>query len=417
MPRILTVSEMPKGPATEEMLLEVKNLSTWFDTGFGIVQAVQEASLSLKRGKTLCVVGESGSGKSVMARSILQIVPRPGRIVGGEILLHDAGGIVDIAKLDPRGPQVRSIRGRDISMIFQEPMSSLSPVHTIGHQIVEAIRLHRRVSKAEARDRAVEVLEQVRMPRPRQSLDSYPFEFSGGMRQRAMTAMALACEPKLLIADEPTTALDVTTQAEILDLLRELQARYGMSVMFITHDMGVVAEIAEEVAVMQLGRIVERGPVDAIFHDPQHPYTRRLLDSVLKLERRAHRATGPGADPDGVAPAREPLLRVRDLSMRFAPRARLFRKPSGDTVTAVDGVSFDLYRGETLGIVGESGSGKTTLGRCVLRVLRPSGGSIRFRSRAAGEVDLAALPARALKPYWGEIRMISRTRSPRSIRA
>jgi peptide/nickel transport system ATP-binding protein len=393
----------------DDVLLKVKGLTTWFDTGFATVKAVQDASFTLRRGKTLCVVGESGSGKSVAARSILQIVPRPGRIVGGEILLHGSSlpaardGVVDLAKLDPRGRDIRSIRGRDISMIFQEPMSSLSPVHTIGHQIVEAIRLHRRVSKAEARARAVEVLEQVRMPRPLHSLDSYPFEFSGGMRQRAMTAMALACEPKLLIADEPTTALDVTTQAEIIDLIQELQARYAMSVMFITHDMGVVAEIAEQVVVMQLGQVVERGPVDAIFHDPQHPYTKRLLASVLKLERRAHRVPTATAD---IAASREVVLSVRGLRMQYPPRARLFRKPRGGPVRAVDDVSFDLYRGETLGIVGESGSGKTTLGRCVLRVLRPSGGSIRFQSRTSGEVDLATLPQRALKPYWGEIRFV-----------
>jgi peptide/nickel transport system ATP-binding protein len=391
-----------------DVLLEVKDLSTWFDTGFGIIKAVEQASFSLKRGKTLCIVGESGSGKSVTARSILQIVPRPGRIMAGQILLHGAAtpsarnGVVDIARLHPRGREVRSIRGRDISMIFQEPMSSLSPVHSIGHQIIEAIRLHRRVSKAVARERAIEVLEQVRIPRPHQSLESYPFEFSGGMRQRAMTAMALACEPKLLIADEPTTALDVTTQAEILDLIKELQGRYGMSVLFITHDMGVVAEIAEEVVVMQLGRVVERGPVDAIFHDPQHPYTKRLLASVLKLERRAHRA----AVTSPIATATEAVLRVEGLSMIFPPRARLFRRATDAPVKAVDGVSFELLRGETLGIVGESGSGKTTLGRCVLRVLRPSGGSIRFHSRSAGEVDLAPLPERALKPYRREIRMV-----------
>ena len=408
-------------PASDDMLLEVKNLSTWFETGFGTIKAVEQASFSLKRGKTLCVVGESGSGKSVAARSILQIVPRPGRIISGEILLHGTdgpsarNGVVDIARLDPRGREVRAIRGRDISMIFQEPMSSLSPVHSIGHQIVEAIRLHRHVSKAEARERAVEVLEQVRIPRPRQSLDSYPFEFSGGMRERAMTAMALACEPKLLIADEPTTALDVTTQAEILELIKELQARYGMSVMFITHDMGVVAEIAEEVVVMQLGRVVERGPVDAIFHDPQHPYTKRLLASVLKLERRAHRlpaaaiaASARAADGGGTAAAggSDVLLRVAGLKMLYPPRARLFRKSTEAPVRALDDVSFDLFRGETLGIVGESGSGKTTLGRCVLRVLQPSGGSIRFQSRTSGEVDLAALPRRAVKPYWREIRMV-----------
>jgi peptide/nickel transport system ATP-binding protein len=395
----------------DDILLEVKRLNTWFETDYGTVMAVRDASFDLKRGKTLCVVGESGSGKSVAARSILQIIPRPGRIVSGEILLHGSrlrtarDGVVDIAKLDPRGPEIRSIRGHDISMIFQEPMSSLSPVHTIGHQIIEAIRLHRRASKVEARERAIEVLEQVRIPHPLQSLDSYPFEFSGGMRQRAMTAMALACEPKLLIADEPTTALDVTTQAEIIELIRELQQRYGMSVMFITHDMGVVAEIAEEVAVMQVGRVVERGPVDAIFHDPQHTYTRRLLASVLKLQRRAHQVSTTIPSASGLA-GRETVLRVRELSMHYTPQPRLFRKARSGAVKAVDGVSFDLYRGETLGIVGESGSGKTTLGRCVLRILQPTGGSVRFQSRTAGEVDLATLPARSLKPYWGEIRMV-----------
>src|SRR5215470_2808132 len=313
-----------------DVVVEVRNLSTRFESGPHVVRAVEDVSLTLRRGRTLCIVGESGSGKSVTARSILRIVPKPGRITGGQVLLHGsdlpwAGGRpVDLAELPARGRRIRSIRGRDISMIFQEPMSSLSPVHTIGHQIVEAIRLHRKVSKAEARDRAVEVLEQVRIPRPRQSLESYPFEFSGGMRQRAMTAMALACEPKLLIADEPTTALDVTTQAEILDLIKELQARYGMSVMFITHDMGVVAEIAEEVVVMQLGRVVERGPVDQIFHDPRHPYTQRLLASVLKLERRAHRAPVAAASPSAPRAA-EAVLRVEGLQMLYPPRARMFR--------------------------------------------------------------------------------------------
>ncbi len=392
-----------------ELLLEVKNLSTWFATPFGEIKAVEQATFSVARGKTLCVVGESGSGKSVTARSILRIVQRPGRVVNGQILLHGStlagarNGVIDLAALDARGDEIRSVRGRDISMIFQEPMSILSPVHTIGHQIIEAIRLHRKVSKGEARARAIEVLEQVRMPRPAQNLQNYPFEFSGGMRQRAMIAMALACEPKLLIADEPTTALDVTTQAEILDLIKDLQRRYGMSVMFITHDMGVVAEIAEDVVVMQLGRVVERGAVDAVFHAPRDAYTQRLLASVLRLERRAHRAEPSSSARD---PAAAPLLEVRGLEMHYAPRARLFRGTVGETVRAVDGVNFALAAGETLGIVGESGSGKTTLARCVMRVLEPTSGSIVFRSRISGEVDLAKLPRTALKPYWREIRMV-----------
>jgi peptide/nickel transport system ATP-binding protein len=389
-----------------DIVVEVRNLSTRFESGPTVVKAVEDVSLTLRRGRTLCVVGESGSGKSVTARSILRIVPKPGRITGGEILLHGsdlpwAGGRpVDLAQLPARGRRIRQIRGRDIAMIFQEPMSSLSPVHTIGHQIIEAIRLHRRVSRAEARARAIEVLEQVRIPRPAQSIDGYTFEFSGGMRQRAMTAMALACEPKLLIADEPTTALDVTTQAEILDLIKELQTRYGMALMFITHDMGVVAEIADEVAVMQLGRVVEQGPVDRIFHDPQHPYTRHLLGSVLKLETRAHRAGAPLA-----AATAPPVLEVAELSMQFVARRRRFGRARQETVKALDKVSFTLRRGETLGIVGESGSGKTTLGRCILRVLDPTEGKVVFHGNS-GAVDLAALKRPAVKPYWREIRMI-----------
>jgi peptide/nickel transport system ATP-binding protein len=390
----------------DDIVVEVRNLTTRFESGPHVVRAVEDVSLTLRRGRTLCVVGESGSGKSVTARSILRIVPKPGRIVGGEILLHGsdlpwAGGRpVDLAQLPARGRRIRQIRGRDIAMIFQEPMSSLSPVHTIGYQIIEAIRLHRRVSRAEARARAIEVLEQVRIPRPAQSIDGYTFEFSGGMRQRAMTAMALACEPKLLIADEPTTALDVTTQAEILDLIKELQTRYGMALMFITHDMGVVAEIADEVAVMQLGQVVEQGPVDRIFHDPQHPYTRHLLGSVLKLETRAHRAGAPLA-----AATAPPVLEVEDLTMQFAARRRRFGRARHEAVKALDRVSFTLRRGETLGIVGESGSGKTTLGRCILRVLDPTEGKVVFHG-SGGAVDLAALKRTAVKPHWREIRMI-----------
>ena len=252
------------GRVADDIVLEVKGLRTWFEAGREVIKAVDDVSLTLRRGKTLCVVGESGSGKSVTAASILKIVQKPGRIVDGQVLLHHSslawanGQPVDIAALDPKGSKIRQIRGREIGMIFQEPMSSLSPVHTIGQQVTEAIRLHRPVGRKEARARAIELLRQVRIPRPEVTIDSYPFEFSGGMRQRAMTAMALACEPKLLIADEPTTALDVTTQAEILDLIKGLQTHYGMAMMFITHDMGVVAEIADDVAVMYRGRVVEQ---------------------------------------------------------------------------------------------------------------------------------------------------------------
>jgi oligopeptide/dipeptide ABC transporter ATP-binding protein len=272
-----------------DVVLEIKDLHTHFFTSEGVVKAVEGVDLRLRRGKTLAVVGESGCGKSITARSILQIVDRPGRIVRGEILLRRAepdgrpGAPLDIASLDPAGKMMRSIRGNDISMIFQEPMSSLSPVHTIGNQIAEAIRMHEPVSKEEARERAVENLRLVGMSRADMMMDRYPFQLSGGMRQRAMIAMALAGRPDILIADEPTTALDVTTQAQILELIQELQAELGMSLMMITHDLGVVAEMADDVAVMYLGTVAEKGTVDQIFHQPRHPYTRALLRSVPRL--------------------------------------------------------------------------------------------------------------------------------------
>ncbi|CAA9587749.1 MAG: Oligopeptide transport ATP-binding protein OppD, partial [uncultured Thermomicrobiales bacterium] len=291
-------------------LLEIRGLKTHFFLDEGVVKAVDGVDLTIRRGRTLCVVGESGCGKSITARSILQIVSPPGRIVDGEILFHrhvaaEKGGLprtetVDLATMNPRGAQIRAIRGKDISMIFQEPMTSLGPVHTIGNQIMETILLHLPVSKEEAHQRAVDVLRKVGIPRPEQRVDAYPFQLSGGMRQRAMIAMALACEPSLLIADEPTTALDVTTQAQILDLMRELQRDMGMSVMFITHDLGVVAEIADDVAVMYLGIVAEQGDVDSIFHAPKHPYTRALLHSIPRLgaERGGRLASIRGIVPD-----------------------------------------------------------------------------------------------------------------------
>lgn len=272
-----------------DTLLEVRNLKTHFPLDEGLVKAIDGVDFSVQRGKTLCVVGESGCGKSMTARSILQIVQSPGRIVEGEMLFQrpgengQPGKIVDIAKLDPKGREIRGIRGKEISMIFQEPMTSLSPVHTIGNQIMEVITIHKDVSKDEARAQTIDVLKRVGIPRAEDRVDTYPFQLSGGMRQRSMIAMALACTPSLLIADEPTTALDVTTQAQILDLMRGLQDELGMAMLFITHDLGVVAEIADEVVVMYLGLVVERGTVDEIFHDPKHPYTRSLLKSIPRL--------------------------------------------------------------------------------------------------------------------------------------
>ncbi|MCS7056464.1 MAG: ABC transporter ATP-binding protein [Thermoflexales bacterium] len=269
---------------TTETQLEFKDLRVHFFTDEGVVKAVDGVDLVVPRGKTTCIVGESGCGKSVMSLAALRIVQKPGRIVSGQILWHSkSGNVIDLAKLNPKGRDIRKIRGAEIAMIFQEPMTSLSPLYTIGNQIGEAIRLHQGVSKQEARARTIEMLRKVRIPRPERLVDEYPFRLSGGMRQRAMIAMALSCNPSLLIADEPTTALDVTTQAQILDLMLELQQEYGMSIMFITHDLGVVAEIADYVAVMYLGRVVENADVDTVFNNPKHPYTQALLGSVPKI--------------------------------------------------------------------------------------------------------------------------------------
>ncbi|KQZ95248.1 ABC transporter ATP-binding protein [Rhizobium sp. Root564] len=377
---------------TSDTILKVEDLKTYFPTRTGVFKAVDGVSFELKRGQTLCVVGESGSGKSVTARSILQIVDRPGRIESGSIILAKReGNAVDLAKLDPRGKEIRDVRGKEIAMIFQEPMSSLSPVHRIGEQIGEALRIHFGTPKKERRERVLELLRQVEIPRPETAIDRYTFEFSGGMRQRVMIAMALACNPSVLIADEPTTALDVTTQAEILDLIKKLQQSHGMAVLFITHDMGVVAEIADEVLVMYRGKVMEHGLVDKIFHAPQNDYTRALIGSVVKLEKKAEvRLSRPPIKPDTPA-----LVEVKNLSLQF---------PSG--LKAVNGVSLTVRPGETLGIVGESGSGKTTMGRCLLRIYDPQEGEINYRRPDGNIVDLCSSNKSELKNIRREVRMI-----------
>ena len=272
--------------ADNKLLLEVTDLKVHFFTDEGVVKAIDGVDMNVESGKTLCLVGESGCGKSVTCRAFLGIVQPPGRIVSGDILFHQNGEVVNIAKLPPRGREVRQIRGKEISMIFQEPMTSLSPMYTVGNQIMENIILHTGMSKDEAKERAIALLGQVGIPKPERLVDEYPFRLSGGMRQRSMIAMALSCNPTILIADEPTTALDVTTQAQILDLMLELQEKYGMALLFITHDLGVVAEIADEVAVMYLGKIVERADADTIFNNPKHPYTQALLRSIPKIAMR-----------------------------------------------------------------------------------------------------------------------------------
>jgi peptide/nickel transport system ATP-binding protein len=288
-----------------DSLLSVRDLKTYFAQDEGLVKAVDGVSFDVAPGATLGIVGESGCGKSVTARSILRIVDRPGRIVDGEIRFRRAsrnGGaaaVVDLTKLEPNGEEMRAIRGAEIALIFQEPMSSFSPVHTIGSQIVEAILLHQPVSRREARDRAIEMLRRVGVSTPEQRMDQLSNQLSGGLRQRAMIAMALSCHPTLLIADEPTTALDVTTQTQILELMRQLQREDGMAIILITHDLGVVAEMATHVAVMYLGRVVEQAPVDAIFHAPKHPYTRALLRSIPRMRARSRERLRPiaGAVP------------------------------------------------------------------------------------------------------------------------
>ncbi len=386
-------------------VLEIVNLVTAFPTRTGAFRAVDDVSLALYPGKTLCVVGESGSGKSVMSRSILQIVDEPGRIESGSILLHPGQSgrreVVDLAKLNPRGPQIKGIRGREIAMIFQEPMSSLSPVHKIGDQVAEAARIHDGLTPREARARAVELLQQVEIPNPETAIDRYPFEFSGGMRQRAMIAMALACNPDILIADEPTTALDVTIQAEILQLLKSLQQKNNMSILFITHDMGVVAEIADEVAVMRHGRVLERGNVFDVFAKPENDYTKTLLRAARSAEAPSERRLAMRS----AKPLGEPILRTENLRKEYHLSAGFFGR-GGQTLLAVHDADIELRAGENIGVVGESGSGKTTLARCIQRIHSVSGGKIMYRSGASGEQDIAHFSDSQLRDVWREMRIV-----------
>ena len=284
-------------------LIEVRGLKTYFYTEGGVVRAVDGVDFIIEPEKTLGIVGESGCGKSMTALSILRLIASPpGRIEAGEIRFHRNGEVVDLAKLNPRGRQMRSIRGNEIAMIFQEPMTSLNPVYTVGDQIVECIRLHQHLSKRAARSKAIEMLQAVRIPSPEQRIDEHPHQLSGGMRQRAMIAMALSCNPALLIADEPTTALDVTIQAQVLELMNDLRREFQTAILFITHDLGVIADMADDVAVMYLGKIVEIGTVRDIYHNPRHPYTRGLMNSIPSLKTRTKKSLVP---IEGVVP--EPL--------------------------------------------------------------------------------------------------------------
>lgn len=314
-----------------DKLLEIRDLHTYFRTELGVVKAVDGVSFDIDRESTVGLVGESGCGKSITSLSILQLVPKPGKIEGGSITFHENGNPVDLTALDPKGDRLRAIRGKDVGIIFQEPMTSLSALHTIGNQIVERITTHEpETTKKEARERVIDRLGEVGLPRPRKLIDTYTFELSGGMRQRAMIAMALACNPRLLIADEPTTALDVTVQAQILELINRLKAEHHMSVLNITHDLGVIAELADVVIVMYLGKVVEKASVHEIFNNPLHPYTKALMRSIPAATTEAKSEL---AEIKGTVPS--PYLRPRGC--RFGPRCEHFMPG------LCDGIEPELY--------------------------------------------------------------------------
>jgi glutathione transport system ATP-binding protein len=389
----------------DQRIVQVQDLSVRFATSERVVDAVRNLSFHVDRGETLAVVGESGSGKSVTSLALMRLVEHGGgKIVGGQMHLRRRNGeVLDLANASQSA--MRGVRGADIAMIFQEPMTSLNPVFTVGEQIAESIRLHQGKSPSEAKAEALRMLELVRIPEARNVLGRYPHQLSGGMRQRVMIAMALSCKPSLLIADEPTTALDVTIQAEILQLIRALQQELHMAVVFITHDMGVVAEVADRVLVMYKGDRVEEGPSATVFAQPAHPYTRALLSAVPRLGS-MQGTDGPARFPllrvDGTSAAVDttpqpaashdvqPILRVRDLVTRFDVPTGIFGRVTR-RVHAVEQVSFDLYPGETLALVGESGCGKSTTGRSLLRLVDSQSGSIEFAGQNIGELKGPAL--------------------------
>ena len=424
----LTVARMIK----KEVLLEIKNLVTEFKTESEIIKAVNDISFTLHRGETIGIVGESGSGKSVTALSAMQLIPNPpGRITSGQIIYHSKErGPVDLTKASAN--DMRSFRGNELGMIFQEPMTSLNPVYTCGEQVMEALILHKKLTKKEARLQTLELFNKVKLPRPDQILDAYPHQISGGQKQRVMIAMAMSCNPSILIADEPTTALDVTVQKTILDLMLDLQREHNMGILFITHDLGVIAELADKVVVMYKGQIVEQGPVMDIFSNPQHPYTKGLLACRPPLDKRLHHlptvsdfmelslqgeiiektqtvqealqsASVTKEERDrwhSELYARPKVLEVHNLKTYFPINKSLFGKAK-EHVKAVDDVSFDVYEGETLGLVGESGCGKTTLGRTILRLVEPTAGIITFRKQ-----DITNIPQEEMRALRRNMQII-----------
>jgi peptide/nickel transport system ATP-binding protein len=404
-------------------LIRVNDLKVQFNIHDGLLTAVDGVSFRVRAGGTTALVGESGSGKSVCSQAIMGILPKIAHIAGGEILFQDPennGETIDLAQLKADGAPMRAIRGGRISMIFQEPMTSLSPLHTIGDQISEALHLHRDIDKKAGWELSADMLRLVGFPEPDRAMKTYPFELSGGLRQRAMIAMALVCRPALLIADEPTTALDVTIQAQILKLIKDLQSELGMAVLMITHDLGVVANVAEEVVVLFRGKVMESGSLSDIFRAPEHPYLKALLKAVPRFDLAEGERLVPLREiktdtsllmaakkpwPDG-ADAAGPLLSVKQLSKTFQIRkGSYFGKQQARSVIAVEDVSFDIARGECLGLVGESGCGKTTTSKMIMRALSPDSGSVVFNDHGL-PVDVLALNGRDLKDFRTKIQFI-----------
>lgn len=385
-------------------ILQVRDLHVSFPSSNEHFHAVKGVSFDLYRGETLSLIGESGSGKSVTSSAIMQLLDNPGRIDAGEILYCDEQGrVTDIAKMDPRGKEMRSMRRFNLSLVSQEPMAALSPVHTVGDQIKEVLCLvDPDISKQEANDRTIALLYQVQMPEPESLINKYSFELSGGQRQRVVIAMAIASNPDILIADEPTTALDVTTQAEILDLLAQLQQQFGMAILFITHDLGVVAKISDRVAVMEKGELVECGEVRQIFEKPQHPYTCKLMESTRALEKPSKVKVPFSLDPEKIL---TPILDLSSVSKIFEKPSKMFQKKG--FMTAVDNASLILYPGESLGIVGESGSGKSTLGRAILGLSPATTGSIKYVDKKTDrKIELSNYKRKKRDPLFADLRLI-----------
>ncbi|OQP51319.1 ABC transporter ATP-binding protein [Niastella yeongjuensis] len=403
-------------------LLQINNLQVDFVTEIGTTMAVKDISITVNRGEIVAIVGESGSGKSVTSLSILQLLPKPpARYTNGEILFS-AGSGEPVNLLTQTPEQMRTIRGNQIAMIFQEPMTSLNPVFTCGHQVQEALRLHLKIGKKEARQKTIDLFKRVKLPNPEQLFRRYPHQLSGGQKQRVMIAMAMSCEPALLICDEPTTALDVTVQKTILQLIKELQQTQQMGVIFITHDLGVVAEVADRAVVMYRGEIVESGPVASIFSHPNHPYTKGLLacrpvlhpkgerlpivsdflehDRPFEAARYTQVAEPPVEIKGPDTTVKQPFIQVSRLNVWFPSKKNLLGKPL-DYVKAIDNIRFEIYKGETLGLVGESGCGKTTLGRTLLGLIQPTSGSVRYDG-----TDLAKVDAQTMKEMRKDIQII-----------